>query len=390
MLTFRKKRILSPNPNCPWAEKMVLNPAITPDPENPDTLYMLFRSTGEWRQAVLPGKPAPYPIFLGFGVSHDAGRSWTFDFSRPAMQPGLIYDEDIFRDRYFRNETMFNYSNGCIEDPRLFRFEKELYLCAACRAFPPGPYWDHDDPVQCMPEWAKDKTKYGPAITENRTVSLLFKVDLKALASGLYDEAFRFVCPLHQPDISDDRDVVLFPRRLMIDGIPKIVCLHRPKEPWNYEIGKNLKAPSIFMACADRLEDFFSGVASEFVFAVPEFPWEENRIGASSAPLEVSPGLWLIPYHGKQNDTVGYTQSFMLLREQEKGLPLIEKRPAGRLLYADQPWELEGDFTIPCLFTCSGVLKRDGTLLMGYGAADRVVGIAECEFGALLHYLQNR
>lgn len=64
MLIFQKRKVLSPAPACPWAEKMVLNPAIITDPENQDILYMLFRSTGEWKQVALPGKPAPYPIFL--------------------------------------------------------------------------------------------------------------------------------------------------------------------------------------------------------------------------------------------------------------------------------------------------------------------------------------
>lgn len=389
MLIFQKRKVLSPAPACPWAEKMVLNPAIITDPENQDILYMLFRSTGEWKQVALPGKPAPYPIFLGFGISYDGGRNWEFDFSCPAMKPSLEYEEEKFISQSFRNGSVFDYANGCIEDPRLFYFENELYLTVACRAFPPGPYWEHDDPVQCMPEWAKNKMKYGPAITENRTVSQLYKVDLQALASRRYHEAFQLIAPLHQPDISDNRDVVLFPERLVINGTPKVVCLHRPKEPWNNEIGKDLKVPSVFIAYADHLEDFFYGKATDSIFAVPEYPWEQNRIGVSCAPLKISQGTWLLPYHGKQDDTVGYTQSFMLLEEQFNELPRIVSRPAERLLYADQPWELEGEFAIPCLFTCSAVLKKDGNLLMGYGAADKVAGIAECDFMSLLQELRK-
>lgn len=389
MLIFRKNKILAPNPDCPWAEKMVLNPAITVDPENPDILHMLFRSTGAWMQAALPGKPAPYPIFLGYGISRDGGKNWEFDFSRPAMMPRLEYDENKFQTQSFRNGKMFDYANGCIEDPRLFYFENELYLTVACRAFPPGPYWDHDDPVQCMPDWALDNTKYPPSITENRTVTLLYKVDLESLKQQKYEKSFELIAPLHQGDISDDRDVVLFPRRLKINGNERIVCIHRPKEPWNYEIGKKCTAPSIFLALGDEFSDFYDGKAEEHLFAVPEFPWEANRIGASCAPIELETGKWLLPYHGKQDDTVGYTQSFMILEEREDGLPEIVSRPEERLLFADQEWEFEGDFTIPCVFTCSAVLKKDGSLLMGYGAADRVVGIVECDFQSLLEKLQN-
>ena len=384
---FIRRKILAPNKNCPWTEKMVLNPAMISDPDDDNIIYMLFRSTGACHEAQIDGKPAPYPIFLGFGVSYNGGKDWDFDFSRPAMIPRLEYDEQKFRLQSFRNGKMADYANGCIEDPRLFYFENELYLTVACRAFPPGPYWDHDDPVQCMPYWAFDKSKYPPSITENRTVTLLYKVDFNELKKRNYENSFEFITPLHQGDISDDRDVVLFPRRLKINGKERIVCIHRPKEPWNYEIGKNCKAPSIFLALGDDFSDFADGRAEEFLFAVPEYEWEANRIGASCAPIELEKGKWLLPYHGKQDDIVGYTQSFMILEEQNDGLPKIIKRPSERLLFAENAWELEGDFTIPCVFTCSMLVQKNGRMLFGYGAADRVVGIAECDFSSLLSAL---
>ena len=87
---------------------------------------------------------------------------------------------------------------------------------------------------------------------------------------------------------------------------------------------------------------------------------------------------------------MGYTQSFMSLRETGTGLPEITARPGERILYASEKWELEGDFTIPCLFSCSGLLLDDGCLLMGYGAADTKVGTATVELDELYHYLTQR
>lgn len=374
MLEFTKRFAFGPAPGSPWAEKMVLNPALAADPGDPDTLHMLFRATGPWPQAQLPGKPLPYPIFLGYAVSHDRGKNWECDFSRPALAPQLRSDPKnppMVTDAFGRE--MFDYSNGCIEDPRLFDFEGELHLSVACRAFPPGPYWEHDDPVQCMPSGF---ASFGAAVRENSTVSLLYRVDLAALAARDYEHAFRFVTPLHEPDVSDNRDVVLMPRRISIGGKKKVACIHRPKCPWKYEIARDLKTPSIFLAVADSLADLCAGKAEQQVLAVPQFEWEADRIGASWAPLELEPGLWLLPCHGKQDDRVGYTQTFMLLRETGKGLEIVA-RPPQRLLYASEPWELEGDFATPCLFTCSGIVLDDGTLLMGYGAADSKVGIAE-------------
>ena len=315
-ISFAKRCILKPQPHVPWARTMVLNPAIIADPENKRILYMLFRTTGPGTDVRIPNHPLPYPIYLGFAESRDNGQNWSFDWSRPAMSPRLDYDQEDFIRNSFRDKRMFDYSNGCIEDPRLFNFEGDVYMTAACRAFPPGPYWEKDDPRQCMPGWAMENPAlFGEAVRQNRTVTMLYKVNLRALSAGDYDGAFEVICPLHDPEICDNRDVVPFPRRLMISCSPKIVCLHRPQEPWSYECGKGLSAPSIFIACADRWEDFYNGSAENRVLAVPKFEWEANRIGSSWTPLELEKGLWLLPYHGKQDDFVGYTQSFMLLRE---------------------------------------------------------------------------
>ena len=385
-VAYKKHFLFGPKPGCPWADKMVLNPAMIADPDDPDTIHMLFRATGPWPQAKMPGHPMPYPIFLGYAVSHDRGKSWQCDFSRPAKPMAFKFDPadpPIIEDAFGRK--VFDYTNGNVEDPRLFYFEGQLYSTMAGRPFPPGPYWEHDDPHQCVPDGFE---AFGKSVTENYTGTQLYKVDLNALKTGDYDHAFTFVCQLHDPEISDDRDVVLFPRRLEINGKKKIVCIHRPKWPWNYEIGKEVPAPSIFMAAGDSFADFSNGKAERVVYAQRKYPWEENRIGPSWAPMELEPGLWMLPYHGKQDDKVGYTQSFMLLKETGKGFPEIVARPAERLFYAEEPWELEGDFTIPCLFTCSGVLLDDGILRMGYGAADAKVGLLEVNFQELVDYLK--
>lgn len=389
-LIFKRRLLISPKADCPWADKMVLNPAMIADDVDGNLIHMLFRATGACAEKQLPGKPLPYPIFLGYAFSSDGGENWLADFSRPAMSPALEYDKDKLETQDINGNKLINYANGCIEDPRLFRFEDETYLSVACRAFPPGPYWEHDDPLQCMPEWALDKDHgLGDAVSSNSTVTLLYKVDTGGLRAGDYASSFKLVGPLHPPDISDDRDVFLFPRRLEIDGKKMIVCVHRPKHPWNYVQGGNLKVPSIFMAAADTLEALRGELVRREVYATPQFPWEGNRIGGSWAPLEISPGEWLLPYHGKQDDRVGYTQSFMILREGGSGFPEIIHRPSERLMYACEDWELQGDFSIPCMFTCSGLVSSGKRLLMGYGAADSRVGLVETDLASLLDWLRT-
>ncbi|MDD3154491.1 MAG: hypothetical protein PHS41_06455 [Victivallaceae bacterium] len=380
MLTKVKKRLLQePLKGCQWADKMVLNPALVGDFVHQNTIHMLFRSSGPWAGKQLPGKPFPYPIFLGYAVSEDGGKTWDFDFSRPALAPVLCYEKD----KLPFNAPGFCYANGCIEDPRLFFFENRLCLSVACRVFPPGPYWEKDDPEQCMPAWALDDS-LPPAVRKNTSVSLLYHVNLQSLARRDYEHAFEYVGPLHEPDRCDNRDVFLFPRRLKIDGAWKIVCVHRPMTPQAYPGFDKVAKPSIFLAAADTLQGLSDGSARQFCLHTPTETWEADRVGGSWAPLEIKPGEWLLPFHGKQDAKVGYTQSFMILQEKESGFPEITHRCRERLFYADEPWELEGEFQTPCLFTCSGVRRPDGSLLMGYGAADSKIGLLEVDFAELL------
>lgn len=384
---FRKKCLLNPQPEVRWASWMVLNPAIIRDPEEENVLHMLFRSSGSCPEKQIPGKRDPFPIYLGYGVSRNEGKDWEFDFSRPALAPTLEYE----REKVLNPDGSIRlYANGCVEDPRLFYFEGELYLSVACRVFPPGPYWLCDDPQMGVPDWVAGEKDACRALKDNITVSLLYSVSLNDLAARNYEKAFRFLCPLTSPDLSDNRDVFLFPRRLNVNGKQKIVCIHRPAEPKYYGVDET--KPSIFFAAADRFEEFATDKAEQFFFTAPKLEWEGNRVAASWTPIELNPGEWLFPYHGKKDEITGYTQSFLLLRENPDGSfpPEITCRPEERLLYADQKWELDGKFQTPCLFTCSGVVKSDGTLLSGYGAADTCVGLVETDFNALAEYLRAR
>ncbi len=380
MLDCRKHLVLEPQPGCYWASKMVLNPAMIQDPVWDNVIHMLFRATGPCPDKQLPGRPLPYPICLGYAVSHDFGENWNCDFSRPALAPEVKY----LRKEVIRNDRV-NYANGCIEDPRLFYFEKQLYLTVACRVFPPGPYWEKDDPAQCMPEWAlSPEFEMSRAVRENCTVSLLYKVNLDALSEGYYRAAFEYVGPVSDPEKGDNRDAFLFPERIEVNGKKQVACLHRPADPREYEVGRELDKPSIFIAYADSIADLPTEKANHQVLATPFFDWESDRIGVSWPPIKVATDRWLLPYHGKQDAVTGYTQSFMILKtDTVKGL-VIDERCSERLMYASEPWELGTAFPTPCLFTCSGLLLEDKKLLMGYGAADQKIGMAEVELRKIL------
>ena len=309
-------------------------------------------------------------------------RTWEADFSRPALAPKLTSEPDDLWITNANGERVINYANGCIED--------KLYLTAACRMSPPGPYWDHDEPLQCTPSWALTAHEtFGDAATQNLTVNVLFEIDPQKLAQQDYDHCFSYVGPLTYPSRGDNRDAFLFPEKLMINGQSKYVCVHRPRDPWQYPGGKPDQSPAIYLAAAQTLEDLPSDQAFHIPLAQGLLPWEGNRVGGSFPPIRIADNQWLLPYHGKQNDEIGYTQSFMILEQDQDGWPRLKHRCPDRLLYATQNWQHSDRFTIPCIFTCGGVITNDQQLLMSYGAADEVIGTAKTDIHSLIQHIQR-
>lgn len=388
-----KRLLFEPEPSCPWGSQMVLNPALLPDPHDPDHLVMLFRATGPCPEKGIEGiDGAPFPISLGFAESFDAGENWQADWQTPAMAPRMEFRREKFIEQSFRDGRMFDYANANLEDPRLFFFEGRCYMTIACRPFPTGAYWARK-PFH-LPAWLRKEQELGEhscldaATRNNQTVTMLYRVDFDALRQRRYAETFELICPLHQT-ACDDRDIVLFPRRLRIDGREQIVQLHRPNDLSFYPEGRACRGLSIFLACADEIEEFHQGRAKEYLLAKPEFDWESERIGASAPPLELSPGRWLISYHGEKDRATGYTQSYLILEEQEHGIPRITARPSERFLYATEEWEFNREFQIPCLFTCGGVPMPDGRLLISYGASDKRVGLGSLSLHELCDWLEK-
>ncbi|WP_246553388.1 hypothetical protein [Paenibacillus tritici] len=393
---YLDKPALEPVPGCDWADKMVLNPAIIKDPDS-DEIHMLFRATGPWQHKRREGCHDPYPIFLGYASSRDAGETWEADFSTPALAPALGYEEhELYITDIYGNEVR-NYANGCVEDPRIFYIEEELYVTVACRAFPPGPYWlsSQQPPVQTrfeyVPDWIFTGDEADPFIQSaraNDTVSVLYKLNLDKLKQGDYESAFQYVGPLTEGHISDNRDVFLFPRKMRIAGKMQYLMLHRPMNVLPFEGGEQEGKPSIYLAAAESIADLASPKAAHRLLAYPVFDWEENRVGASWPPVALGNREWLVSYHAKKNIQFGYTQSFMILREQDNDFPAVIHRCSDRLMYAERDWEMPEDYPTPCLFTTGGIVLGDD-LIMSYGAADQKVGISWVNFAELLAYIRN-
>jgi predicted GH43/DUF377 family glycosyl hydrolase len=388
VIRYSKEPVIVPQNGCHWADTMVLNPAIVKDPES-DTIHMLFRATGPWPQKNLKGLSDPYPIFLGYAKSEDNGETWEVDFSRPALAPALEYEIDKMYIKDDQGNMEVNYANGCIEDPRIFLLEGEYYLTTACRMFPPGPYWEGDKRRDNLPDWALVKDNpFGTAAYNNDTTTVLFKLDLNKLKAKEYEDAFQYVCTLTDGNITDNRDVFFFPHKMKINDEYQYVMLHRPDNPDAFDAGKGIHKPSMFLAAAKEVREFVTDKATHELLAVGIFDWEEERIGASFPPIPLRNGEWLVSYHGKKLPLIGYTQSFMILKEQENSLPRIIHRCSDRLMYAKQDWELPDKFACPCIFTTGGIVIEE-ELIMSYGAADQKVGIAWACFDEIVDYIRT-
>ncbi len=384
-IVLNRKCILSPVKDCDWASEMILNPAIIKDPQS-NRIHMLVRVSGPYPKKQLLGKPLPYPIFMAYGYSDDGGETFEFDFSMPALAPMLEYDKDNLWVPNGKGEKVPAYHNGCLEDPRMFFVEGECYLTLACRMFPPGPYWEQDIPTQCTPDWALNNN--SPFyIGDNYTVTVLYKVDLKALGNKDYANAFTFITNLTDPKYGQDRDVIIMPNKMMIDGKLQYVMIHRPVTPNKYDEFSETK-PSIVISAAPDFYSFALNATRRELLYSPSAEWQGDRVGASTPVIDMGNGEWLLCFHGKQNDEFGYAQSFMILQENENDFPKITHLYPKRWITNEADFEKPSKFGIPCVFF-TGMIKQDQQLLVSYGAADEFAATMTLDYDKLVKTLRK-
>lgn len=384
-IVLRRRCILKPQPDCPFASEMVLNPGIIEDPKT-GRIHMLVRVSGPCPEKQLDGKPMPFPIFFSYAWSDDGGETYEFDLDRPALSPALEYEAEKMWITNGRGEKVPNFHNGCIEDPRLMFIEGECYCIIAARTFPAGPYWVHDDPVQCMPEWAKRADSPIPN-QRNVTTTVLYKVDLEALAAKDYDRAFTYISDLTDPAKGEDRDVFIFPKKMMIDGRMQYVMIHRPHNPDGYD-GITESRPSIVISAAEDLYSFPKGATRRKVLYAPQFDWQGDRVGGSTPPIDMGNGEWLFNFHAKKNADEGYAQSFMILREKENDFPEITHLYPKPWVVNEADFEQPSKFSIPCIFF-TGIIKKDNKLIVSYGAADEFVAVMDIDYDKTVKVLRE-
>ncbi|NLN51092.1 MAG: glycosidase [Acholeplasmataceae bacterium] len=332
LVKAKENPILKPENKNKWESLSVCNPGVWY--EN-GTFYMLYRGAG---------KDRAHQIQIGLALSNDG-----INFQRYEKNPVLRPTKD-------------GYDAGCVEDPRIVKFDDLFYVTYAYRPFPPGRYWlnekyNHNFPLQGTPSGLK----------ENKTNTAL------ALSKDLI--TFKKIGRITQFNL-DNRDVILFPEK--ING--KYYLLHRPLE-WVGEEYQT-KAPSIWITAS---KDLFSWEKDQLLIK-PQYNWETKKIGGSTPPLKTKVG-WLVLYHGVSLNDDMYRVGALLLDLNDP--TKVIARLKNYILEPEYDYETKGFYT-GCVFPTGNVIV-DNKLYVYYGGADRYVCLATCNINDLVtELLKNK
>ena len=125
-------------------------------------------------------------------------------------------------------------------------------------------------------------------------------------------------------------------------------------------------------------------VAKDPVWITRHAPFEE-KLGWAAPPIEISKGEALVLVHALENEIMSYRVFAMLL---ELGKEITVKAVTPYYIMAPKTsYELYGDRPY-VVFPC-GCVMLDNKLIITYGAADLMTGIAEIELSELLSILDK-
>lgn len=325
-----KNPILRPVPHHDWENLVVLNPAVVYDEEK-KRFTMLYRAAGD---------TVEHYIHLGLATSENG-----IDFDRQSDAPVLSPDYD-------------GADGGCVEDPRLVKMGDWYFLTYAARPYAPGRYW-----LNAPKPWF-NPPKEGPTfLSWNNSVTYL-----------AITQDFRTYKKLGRMTDArdDDRDVYVFPER--VGG--KFVRLSRPM--FKCGAGYPNPNPAIWISFSDDLLEW----PAPTLLMQGETWWESKKIGGSCPPLRTPYG-WFVIYHGVSKKDDAYRVGAVLLDLDDP--TKILARTKEPIMEPEYDYETSGVYN-GCVFPTGNVVK-DGVLYVYYGAADRFVCVATCDFEALLQDL---
>jgi len=321
-------------------------------PENPIITPGIF----DWRKAAVYNP----------GAIYDNGKFYVLERASDSLRPhrcwiGLLSSDDGVHfthvsDKPVYTPAMMGWPDGSVQDPRVVKIDGTFYMTAAVRPFavhfgqPPGFRLERYYPS--FSGWEKDNW--------SRTV-------LAASRDLVRWETLGFCTP----EGVDDRDVMLFPRK--IGG--RYVMLHRPKDPPADPEGRHISL------C--RSNDLKSWSPLERVASCrPTTAWEAVKMGAAAPPIETERG-WILLYHAVDAGAV-YRVGALLLDREEPARVLA--RTICPIMEPLHDYERNGLFIPNVVFPCGAAVK-DGTVYIYYGCSDSVISLATVGLRQLLDHL---
>lgn len=149
-----------------------------------------------------------------------------------------------------------------------------------------------------------------------------------------------------------NKDASLFPEK--ING--KFVMLHR-------------REPNIWVAYSDDLKTWYGHTV--IMEPILDSVWESEKIGIGGPPIKTEQG-WLLIYHGvSKNKVYSLGAALLDLNDPTK----VIARQAEPILEPELDWEVNG--YIPNVVFACGQAEIGDRILIYYGGADTVIGVAE-------------
>jgi len=329
--------ILTPDKNLQWEKEGVFNPGVV---LVGDEVVMLYRAVGE--------KEA-YISRIGLAKSKD----------------GIVFERASTEPVFWPKET---FDKWATEDPRITQIGEDFYVTYVAVA------------TRIM----QDGQPFVGSVPLQTTTALLRTRDFTSFEN----------LGIISPENSDNKDIVLFPRK--IGG--RYCMLHRPNlwdktwheiikskgetVTWPYDVETLPEHPGIWIAWSDNLKYW-----KEHRLLLHSSHHTDAKIGPGLPPIETADG-WLIIYHHvittENKDAFIYSVRAALF-DLDDPTKMIGKLPYA-ILNPEMPYEKEQ--LSPIVFPTGGYVVDD-TLFVYYGASDRYIALATGTLSELLAELKK-
>lgn len=304
------------------------NPILVPDPAHPWEAKAVFNA------AALELEKNVYILYRAMSPDN------TSVVGCAISKDGIIISERLPEPVYvpraaFENKNVAGGNSGC-EDPRVTRLGDRVYMTYTA--------FNGSDPPRV-------------ALTSISVANML------ARRWSWRDPV------LISPAGADDKDAAIFP--VKFGG--KYAILHR-------------LGVSIWIDFVDSLDgDWDTPLNGEVLMSPRTGPADSQKIGIAGPPIETEYG-WLLLYHGvsKKSDHHYHLRAALLGRHDPTKVLV---RTAEPILEVDAPYERYG--IVPNVVFSNGAVVRGDQLLVYYGGADTVLGVATISLKELLEKLTS-